>query len=214
MPATILRVNFTPMASEFVFKALFQLRSGPRWRCGAAPASRSFTSFEPFAYGFQATGSRLSFRNLATCGSSLSLLGILRFAASLSVTDFSNLGASVSLRSFYGLGTSLAVFDDSCPGSSVALRSFARLGSSLPVCGLAWFGSAFSLSVLDCSCRVVGSMTIEVCAPTFCGLWTSSTLRETIWCLLGLGSRSPRICAVAAALPLWSWASMGCPSIG
>ena len=59
--------------------------------------------------------------------------------------------------------------------------------------------------------------------PTVCGLWTSSTLREK-----GLGSAEIGIlwlslfsCEVlvsvqldrAAALPLWSWASMGWLSI-
>ena len=52
---------------------------------------------------------------------------------------------------------------------------------------------------------------------TLCGLWTSSTLRETVWCLLGLRYSlvsSALLESVqlgrAAALPLWSWASMGC----
>ena len=93
----------------------------------------------------------------------------------------------MSLSSFHGLGASLAVFIDSCLGSSVALRS-ARWST-----------------------------------PTVCGLWTSSALREK-----GLGSAvigilwlSLFLCEVlvsvqldrAAALPLWSWASMGCLSI-
>ena len=92
-----------------------------RWRC----ALRSFTWFEPFACGFQATGSSLSFRNLATCGSSLSLLDTSRFAASLFLTDFSNLRASVSLRNFCTLGASRAVVDDSgILGDFKVLHSF------------------------------------------------------------------------------------------
>ena len=63
--------------------------------CGATPALRNFTWFEPFA------GS-----HFATCGSSISLLGISRFAASSSVIDFSVLGASVSFNNFHGLGAS------------------------------------------------------------------------------------------------------------
>ena len=162
---------------RFALERDWARRSGPQWHCGATPVSRNFTLFEPFAHG----------SHFATCGSSLSSLGISRFAASLSVIDFSILGASVSFSSFHGLGASLAVFIDSCPGSSVALRS-ARWST-----------------------------------PTVCGLWTSSTLREK-----GLGSAEVGIlwlslfsCEVlvsvqldrAAALPLWSWASMGCLSI-
>ena len=63
--------------------------------CGATPALRNFTWFEPFA------GS-----HFATCGSSISLLGMSRFAASSSVIDFSVLGASVSFNNFHGLGAS------------------------------------------------------------------------------------------------------------
>ena len=137
-------------------------RSGLRWHCGATPASRNFTWFEPFAHG----------SHFATCGSSLSLLCISRFAASLSVTDFSILGASVSFRKFHGLGASLAVFVDSCLGSSVALRS-ARW-STPTVCGL-WTSSTLREKGL-------GSVGIGI-------LWLSLLSREVLESVqLGQGS--------------------------
>ena len=95
----------------------------------------------------------------------------------------------MSLRNFHGLGASLAVFVDSCLGSSVALRS-ARWST-----------------------------------PTVCGLWTSSTLREKGLGSVGIGilfgslcsrAKSWNLCSWAGQLrfSLWSWASMGCLSIG
>ena len=60
--------------------------------------------------------------------------------------------------------------------------------------------------------------------PTVCGLWTASTLREKSLGSVGIGilwlsllSREVLESVQlgrAAALPLWSWASMGCLSIG
>ena len=56
--------------------------------------------------------------------------------------------------------------------------------------------------------------------PKVCGLWTSSTLREKGLGSVGIGILWAPLfsCEVldsvqldrAAALPLWSWASMGC----
>ena len=77
-------------------------------------------------------------------------------------------------------------------GSSVSLRNFYGLGASLAVFDDSCLGSSVALRSARWS------------IPALCGLWTPSTLRETIWCLLGLGyslassalARSPRICAV------------------
>ena len=149
--------------------SLFRLIFLPRWHCGAAPASRNFTWFEPFAHG----------SHFATLRIVAVLARHIRFAASLSMIDFSILGASVSFRNFHGLGASLAVFVDSHLGSSVALRS-ARSVTYGPL--------------QPC----VGFVRIGI-------LWLSLFSRDVLESVQ-LGR--------ATALPLWSWASMGCLSIG
>jgi len=66
-------------------------------------------------------------------GSSLSVVGLARLGASLSVESFGNFGSSLSLRSFARLGSSLSVLDFANFGSSLSLRSFARFGSTIQV---------------------------------------------------------------------------------
>mmetsp|Transcript_440 Transcript_440/g.292 ORF Transcript_440/g.292 Transcript_440/m.292 type:complete len:92 (-) Transcript_440:11-286(-) len=70
-------------------------------------------------YGLTRLGASLSVLDFVHCGATLSLRSVLRLGSSLSVYGMARLGASVSLLDYLHLGSALAV------------RSFMRLGSSL-----------------------------------------------------------------------------------
>ena len=159
-------------------------------------------------------------------GSSLSLLDLSQFGASLALRNFSRLGrgSSLSLRGFSRLGDSLSLFGSARYGSSLAVLgdtpgfvSIASLGSAI---GRVAFRLIFlpdrvldgiaeplprreislgsNLLPMTLREKGLGSVGIGI-------LWLSLLSREVLESVQ-LGR--------AAALPLWSWASMGCLSIG
>jgi len=78
-------------------------------------------------------------------GSTLSLVGMCRLGATLSLLDCSVLGSTLAMRSFVRIGASVSVLDFSHIGASMSLRGFARFGSSISLLGVTRLGSSLSV---------------------------------------------------------------------